>query len=185
MEHEEKVSLYAERLMDAYVRLRRKYRPGFVKMSNPNVRLWRNCATALIEMNLNPYQFAQYVFDLVTRRRPDVFENEITSVALANAYAQDRSGLKDRLKLHVSLQATKIKNHLKLGEPLVDILTNETYGLLLPVRFATAWSEGLKDLAELLRPAAEEAILFEPYYLELLKEYLPEDIHNVVGIHSS
>jgi hypothetical protein len=185
MDQEEKVSLYVERLMDAYVHLRRKYRPGFVKLSNPNVRLWRRCATALIEMNLNPYQFAQYVFDLVTMRRPDVFENEITSIELANAYAQDRPGLKDRLKLHVHLQSVKIKNHLKLGEPLVDILTNETYGLLVPVRFATAWSEGLKDLAEQLRPAAEEAIIFEPYYLELLKEYLPEDIHNVVRVHTS
>jgi hypothetical protein len=185
MDHEEKVSLYVERLMDAYVRLRRKYRPTFVKVNSPNVRLWRSCATALIEMNLNPYQFAQYVFDLVTERRPDVYESEITSVKLANAHAQDRPMLKEKLKLQVSLQAAKIKNHLKLGEPLADILMNETYGLLLPVRFATAWSEGLKDLAEHLRPEAEEAIIFEPYYLELLKDYLPEDIHNVVRVHTS
>lgn len=179
MTEEEKLDMYVRRLMDAYVRLRRRLKPTFHKLGNPRMKAWVDCANCLLISQLDPYQYMQWVFDKITVYRPDVYENEATSVKMVNAFANEKDNINDRLELEVKLQAAKIKTLLDSGEKLENLLNNPLYELSAPIRFATAWSEGMKELAEQFRLAASEAIMFRPHYAVALKEFLPEDMTNV------
>jgi hypothetical protein len=180
MDHDRKLELFTKRLIDAYVRLRHKLKPSYTKMTKPNYMLWNRAAEELILRGIDPCQYVQWVFDVVMCYRPDVYDKEVTSIKFIHAYEREMPEIEDRVELEVELQAKKIKTLLNTGEKLESILKNELYELSPVVRFATAWSEGLKELADQLRPAAEEMLMFRPFYAKALKDWLPKEMTNVI-----
>jgi len=180
MDNERKLELFTKRLIEAYVHLRHKLKPSYTRMTKPNYLLWNRAADELIHYGIDPYQYVQWVFDTVTCYRPDVYDREVTSIKFIHAYNKQLPEIEDRIELEVELHAKKIKTLLNTGEKLESILTNELYELSPVVRFATAWSEGLKELADQLRPAAEEMLMFRPFYAKVLKDWLPKEMTNVI-----
>lgn len=177
----DRVEAYAKALKDAYVKLRQRYRPDYSGRFSSGPEVWLRCAEVLVANDLNPYAFAQYVFDWITQTAPDVYENQITSVRLATAFAQERPFLAEKVRLRVKLEADELCMLTKNGYSLEEALTNRCSQISPAFAFAAAWSQQNFELAERFRANAKMMILFEPLYAKLLEQWLPEDMKNVAA----
>ncbi len=169
---------YADALKDAYIRKRKQWRPDYSgRLASPD-QAWLSCAELLAKHNLDPYAYTQFVFDIFIGAQPDVYENQITSINLAETFVTERPKLIERVKLRVRIQADIVSTRIKHGETLESILGDTMAGISPVFAFAAAWSESKHQLAEGFKDDAMRMILFEPLYLELLGQYLPEGAKN-------
>lgn len=176
-----RVEAYVAALKDAYVTLRRRYRPDYSGRFTSSPDSWVRCAQVLVANDLDPYAFAQYVFDWIAESAGDVYENQITSLRLAESFRQERPKLAERTNLRVRLEADELSMLTKTGYSLEEALTNPCSQISPVFAFAAAWSEKKFDLAERFRADAKAMILFEPLYAKLLGQWLPEDMKNVAA----
>lgn len=169
-------SAYAFALKDAYVTLRKRFRPDYTGRTNSPEEKWIACAAVLANNDLNPYSYAQFIFDITLTTHGDVYENQFLSLKLANEFVAERPRLIERIKLSIRLQADTISVRTGKGEALDTILDDRYAGLSPIFSFAAAWSVGQFALAEKFRSDATLMLKFEPLYRELLGKWLPEDM---------
>jgi hypothetical protein len=177
--HEELVEATVECLIEAYITLRRRWLPDYRGVQGKDRASFYQVSKVLAKHNLDPYAFASFVFDKITKVAVDVYPNQITSINLALEFAEQRPLIKDKIDLIVQLQFNSIATRLKNGDKLEDILHDRYAELSAVVRYATAWSEGLTSISEEFLEDAERMIMFEPYYVELLGKWLPEGLRRV------
>lgn len=173
---EELVNAYIECIQDAYIQMRKRWKPdyrGHLHQATDN--RWRQCARILAQHQADPYAYVQYVFDILTVERADVYENEVTGLGLTNSFLEERPKLRERVRLRVQLQSERVSLRINSGEKLDEIL-NDPYAELSPIfKFAAAWSQERHDLAALFQEDARRMMLFEPLYAELLCKWLPAE----------
>lgn len=170
------VAQYVEALKDAYTRMRRRWRSDFrgVPSSHDNQLVY--VATVLAERRANPYSYVRYVFDILTKKTPDVYINQLGSVSLADDFINNRALLEKDVQREVYGMADIVKTKLEQGFSLEQILTSPFFSLSPVFRYACAWSEGKHELAKTWEEDAKRMILFEPLYKELLGNWLPEEM---------
>jgi len=171
------LSEYIAAVKHAYRMLRTRYRNGqefsFRYGDEPR---WVETARALAAQGGNPYGYVKFVFERCLLIAGDVFPNQVNSPRMIREYFHCRPERVQRLELLVKLQAESMKVKIGNGWKLEDIFDDPGSELSPIFCFAVAWSEGRKDLAEKLRPAAERVLLFEPEYKRILKAWLPEEM---------
>ena len=172
------VSAYFDALKDAYVRLRQRWRPEFHKVAKEYDPLFLSAARKLAELNLCPYEYTHYVFDIMTKNHDDVFPAMITSLKLVRKFADEKPELDDRLQLLLQLQASNVKERMAGGEKLRDILLSPTSELSVVFRIAAANAYGLPDLVERFWADAKQMLIFKPAYKKYLGNWLPKELMN-------
>jgi hypothetical protein len=166
---------YTNCLVDAFTRLKKRIRPDY-RNGVRDFTKWRVAAKMLHGFSLDPYTYVQFVFDVMLLNHPDVFVDMVLSPKMIRAFLVEQPKLQEQARLMVELQVRKLKVKLDGGNALKDILLDELNGLMPVFRFATAWSEGLPEIAAKYRESAERTLLFQPVYKELLRPWLPKEL---------
>ncbi len=173
---EELVDAYVECLKDAYVKMRRRWRPEFRGVPERHDKQLRPVAQILAQVTANPYSYVHFLFDLLTKGNPDVYINQLCSKTLACEYLSQRPNEEQRIKLNIFLMANAVKSKIDNGFPLEFVITSEFMELTPVFRYAVAVSNNRPDLAARYEQDARRMLEFEPLYKELLAEWLPEEI---------
>jgi len=172
---EKELDEYTNSLVDAYSRLKKRIRPDYAGRVRDFTK-WRAAGEKLLKLKLNPYAYIQFVFDIMLRNHPDVYVDMVLSHKMIDSFLEKQPELNEKARLMFRLQAEDLKGKVSNGYTLREVLLDEYNGYQSVFRFATAWSEGLTDIAEKYRNSAERALLFEPIWRELLKPWLPKEL---------
>jgi len=179
MTRDDKVAIYVEALRDAYYRLRKRIDPRFMGLSvSYNERL-EPIAEALIDHNGDPYSYLLFVFDRLLEYGDAVYPNMFISQKMLNRFFEWRPVRIEQLRRIVHTQEVLVKAALRDGLGLPEILLDMNFQMGAPFRYALAYSNGLPEIAERFREETERMLIFEPYYKELLGNWLPERMKNV------
>ena len=170
------LEVYYDALREAYLMMRRRVRHEPFRFRNQDDDRWIEAARLLMEGRGDPFSYVKFVFDRYLKTIGDIWVNHLTSPRTINEYFKDREEIIKKLELTVSIMAEGVKVRVTNGWSLEEILEDKRRELSSVFKFALAWSEGRKDLAENFRAAAERAVLFEPELKRILGKWLPPDL---------
>jgi hypothetical protein len=159
-----------ERLVDAYVSARRLYQPKFMRTGALD-KLLEPAAKRLQEMGGSPELYIDFLMDALPIGII-LYPEGVYSVKMLNAYekAVCREDVVRRIKLQNS--ALHIKQELKLGRSLKEILGDNELNIHPIMAYVIADANGDKELVEKYKPVALDIVRRDPRYWDILQEIL-------------
>lgn len=171
------IEMYARRLKEAYLTLRRMTRPDSYGLGARHDDAINRVAAALYYRKGSPFGYMQYAFDKASEFGSDTsYTGIFLSDKMVNRYFMDRKSREDEIRLLLSLQSAELERRLNEGDTLRVVLLDPSAQLSAAFRLAAAMSAGDTELAGYFAAEACELLLFEPIYRELLGKWLPEDL---------
>ncbi len=171
-------ALYIAALKEAYLNLRQRLNPDIRKVGGKE-QAWADAAVALYRNGADPYDYVDYCFNEILKRHDDVYSNMVASLRMVDQYVADEPDRRAYLTNIVFVQAGTLKDELRRGRALRDILTDPEVALGGLFRFVTAYSMGHHDLLDRFKEDAVRMLLFKPYYKKLFEGQLPPEMSRV------
>lgn len=172
------VLAYIQELKEHYLILRRRIWPSLARVSSHEDHLWLRAALKLLAAEAPPANYLQYVFERASAFSADVWPRMVTSDNFVEQYIAQRPDQRAALEQLIKLQAEQVQVQRQSGRSLEQVLLDPVLPLSAIFRFALAWSEGRLELAQRFRGPAEEMLVREPHYRQLLAKWLPEDLQH-------
>jgi len=167
------IALYVNNLQEAYLWLRRRYRPG-VRKAGGKPSEWERLARRLYDRGFDPYEYVQFVFDVLAPRQKDVPVRQLAAPTYVYEFAKVRTQRKEDLRVVVRLQVKELEFRLSLGDSIQAVLKDPEAQLSAVFRYAVAVHRGFEDIVKLYAKDAQRMLMFKPYYKELLGSLLKE-----------
>lgn len=135
--------------------------------------LWERAAIALIQREIDPSEFVQFVFDRITINHDDVYANMVTSLKLLDEFTEEaKASSRKKLEVIVASQLHALSVRIKSGQSMRNALTDPDANFSAVFRYVVAVGYGHHDIACTYRAEAERMMRFKPHYRKLFKDWL-------------
>lgn len=169
----ELIAEYVERLKESYLFLRKRLRADVTRIASGQNQLWERAALALIDNEIDPSEFVQFVFDRVTIHHDDVYVKMVTSMKYIDEFTDEYKDIsRKKLEVIVASQLHALAARVKGGQSLRNALTDRDANFSAVFRYVVALGYGHHDIARTYRAAAERMMRFKPHYKKLFKDWL-------------